>query len=87
MKFFYILMTVVMLGGQAMAQAANGAGAKADRPAPREQRRAELRSALQTPHPAGEPGEAGKRLSEQERAELRRQLRQQQQPGSDKPRP
>ena len=84
MKFFYILMSVVMLGGQAMALAANGAETKADR---REQRRAELRSALQTPHPSGERGEAGKRLSEQERAELRRQLRQQHQPGNDRPRP
>lgn len=85
MKFFYILMAVVFLAGQAMAQAANGAAPKADRQAQHEQRRAELRSALQTPPSSGEVREAGKHLSDQERAELRRQLRQQRQhPGNDR---
>lgn len=85
MKFFYVLAFMALMGGQVKAQALNEAP-RQEQKVQREQRRVELRSALQSPHQPDEPRDAKKHLSDQERAELRHQLRQQQQ-GDGKPRP
>lgn len=78
MKRFHFLMVLLLLAANAWAQPATTSAAAHDGPIQREQPRTGLRSALQSPRQAGQPGEAHKHLSPKERDELRQQLRQQQ---------
>lgn len=78
MKFIYSLTFIWLLTGHAMAQPGTEASGVPDSRAQQEQRRTELRSALQAPRKAGELPEPRKQLSPRERSELRQQLRQQQ---------
>ena len=85
MKRHPLLLTLGLCAAGAFAQPLQHAGSGADRQAEREQRRAELRTALQAKRQAEAPTSraygpptAGRHLSPRELAEMRQQLRQQQ---------
>jgi hypothetical protein len=86
MKSILRLVCVLLIVGSARAQPGPESPGPSDEQSLRDQRRAELRSALQTQPQAGPAEEARRQLSPQEREELRQQLRQQQ-PGTRKGRP
>jgi hypothetical protein len=86
MKTILRLACVLLIAGSALAQPGPDSAAPSDEQSLREQRRAELRSALQTQGQAAPAEEARRQLSPQEREELRQQLRQQP-PGTRKGRP
>ena len=88
MKRHLLRASILLCASGAFAQPAQNAEPGADRQAAREQRRAELRTALQAPRqvetqPPGsfEPLPASRHLSPRELAEMRQQLRQQQAEG------
>lgn len=89
MKHFRIFLFISLFAVAAWAQPAVSHDAAPEPTAP-EQRRAELRSALKAPHGQEEAGKdqtptnvlAKRHLTEQERADLRQQLRQQRREGS-----
>lgn len=86
MKSFYLLALHCLLGGAALAQGSDGATGKTERELLREQRRTEIRHALQAPYAGAESREGPYQLSLQERQALRQQLRQQN-PGSGRSTP
>lgn len=85
MKKSHCLLFLLALAASGWVFAASGQDASPDQQTPREQRRAELRSALHNQR-LNDGHEAPRPLSPQERTILRQQLRQQQeQAGSRKP--
>jgi len=77
---------LLVVGSAAMAQSADGVPSAAERRALQEQRRTELRQALQSGRqPAQVPRPVPRQLSPQERQALREQLRQQPQEAVRRP--
>jgi len=86
MNTFFRLVCLICLVTNALAQTGTELPGPADAQSEREQRRSDLRNALQTQRQPAQAGEVRRQLSPQEREELRQQLRQQPQ-GVDKARP
>lgn len=83
-----MLSCALLAGSAAMAQPADGVQGAVERQALQEQRRAELRQALQSERqPAQGPRPSPRQLSPQERQALREQLRQQPQRAALRPAP
>ena len=86
MNTFFRLVCLICLVANAWAQTGAELPGPPDAQSERDQRRSDLRNALQTQRQPGQTGEVRRQLSPQEREELRQQLRQQPQ-GADKARP
>ena len=86
MNTFFRLVCLICLAANALAQTGMELPGPPDAQSERDQRRSDLRNALQTQRQPGQAGEVRRQLSPQEREELRQQLRQQPQ-GADKTRP
>jgi hypothetical protein len=86
MKITSWLLCLLCFAGAALAQPGTDLSGPNDEQIQRQQRRAELRNALQVRRQPASADEARRQLSPQEREELREQLRQQQN-GGDRTRP